>query len=86
MYPLNLTRTPVDQREPVGFAVANDADEHQRLSGAGYLPAFVVVDADPAEADGAGHTVESVRAALDAAGVSYDKRWGLAKLVPLLPA
>lgn len=42
-------------------------------------------EADPAEADGAGHTVESVRASLDAAGIAYDKRLGLAKLVALLP-
>ena len=39
-----------------------------------------------AEADGAGHTVESARAALDAAGIAYDKRLGLAKLIALLPA
>lgn len=42
-------------------------------------------DADPAEADGQGHTVASVRAALDAAGIAYDKRLGLAKLLALLP-
>jgi hypothetical protein len=28
--------------------------------------------------------VESVRAQLDAAGIAYDKRWGLAKLQGLL--
>ena len=43
-------------------------------------------DADHAESDGAGHTVESVRAQLDALGIAYDKRLGLAKLLALLPA
>jgi hypothetical protein len=34
-----------------------------------------------AEAD----TVESLRARLDAAGIEYDKRWGLKRLQELLP-
>ena len=81
MYPLSMTLVA-----GIGFAVANDEAEHQALTVAGYGPAFVVPDADPAEADDAGHTVESARAALDAAGIAYDKRLGLAKLIALLPA
>lgn len=80
MYPLNMTLLA-----GIGFALANDEAEHQALTDAGYGPAFVVPDADPAEADGAGHTVASVRAALDAAGIAYDKRLGLVKLIALLP-
>ena len=38
------------------------------------------------ELDSAERTVESARAALDAAGIAYDKRLGLAKLIALLPA
>lgn len=68
----------------IGFAVANDEAEHRALTVAGFGPAFVAPDA--AETDGAGHTVESARAALDAAGIAYDKRLGLAKLIALLPA
>ena len=81
MYPLNMALVA-----GIGFAVANDDGEHQALTDAGYGPALVVPDADPAETDGAGHTVESARAALDAAGIAYDKRLGLAKLIALLPA
>ena len=43
-------------------------------------------DASPAEADDAGHTVESVRAQLDAAGITYKRSFGLARLLTLLPA
>ena len=72
----------------VGFAVANDEAEHQALSEQGYLPAYVGTDkqeADPGESDGEGHTVESLRAQLDAAGIAYDKRLGVARLLDLLP-
>lgn len=91
MYPLNLIKAAIAATQTAqGFAVANDADEHQRLSAAGYEPKFVAPEpepeADPAEADAAGHTVASVRAQLDAAGIAYDKRLGLAKLLALLPA
>lgn len=83
MYPLNM-KTPGEQP---GFAVANDEAEHQALTECGYEPKFVAAEpeADPAEADGEGHTVQSVRAQLDAAGIPYDKRLGLAKLIALLP-
>lgn len=37
MYPINMTLPAPD----VGFAVANDEAEHQALSAAGYLPAYV---------------------------------------------
>lgn len=36
MYPLNMQNPDVG-----GFAVANDPEEHKRLSDAGYLPALV---------------------------------------------
>ncbi len=83
MYPLKMTLTA-----GIGFAVANDEAEHQALTAGGYGPAYVAPEpeADPAESDGAGHTVESVRAQLDALGIAYDKRLGLAKLLALLPA
>lgn len=81
MYPLNVTHKGLG-----GFAVANDEAEHKALSEMGYEPMYVEPEADPSESDGAGHTVESVRAQLDAAGIAYDKRLGLAKLIALLPA
>lgn len=86
MYPINLSLLA-----GIGFAVANDEAEHQALTDAGYGPAYVAPvvpepEADPAESDAAGHTVESVRAQLDAAGIAYDRRLGLAKLLALLPA
>lgn len=72
MYPLNVKLKP----PAVGFALANDADEHKELTAAGYEPAFVEL---------AVQTVESVQTQLDAAGIEYDKRLGLAKLIELLP-
>lgn len=82
MYPLNVSLpSPL-----IGYAVANDEVEHQSLTDAGYVPALVVSDADPEEADAEGHTVETARAALDAAGVSYKRTFGLAKLLALIPA
>jgi hypothetical protein len=83
MYPLKMRNDAIG-----GYAAANDAAEHARLSEMGYEPKFVAPEpeADPSEADGEGHTVASVRAALDAAGIAYDKRLGLAKLLALLPA
>jgi hypothetical protein len=81
MYPLSM-QLPAPL---IGFACANDEAEHIALTEQGYGPAFAVPEADPAEADTEGHTVESVRASLDAAGVTYDKRWGLTRLIDLLP-
>ena len=76
MYPLNM-----QLKTGVGFAVANDEAEHKALTEQGYGPGFV----EPEPKD-EGHTLESVRATLDAAGIEYDKRLGLAKLIELLPA
>jgi hypothetical protein len=81
MYPLHMRNTGVG-----GYAVANDEAEHKALTDMGYEPKYVAVEADPNEDDGRGHTVASVRAQLDAAGIAYDKRFGLAKLLALLPA
>ena len=78
MYPLNM-QLPAPA---IGYAVANDEAEHIELTGFGYEPGFVSTEPT---ADAEGHTVESVRAALDAAGIEYDKRLGLSKLVALLP-
>lgn len=98
MYPLNLTKTPKNPvMEAAGFAVANDEDEHKALTALGYEPKFVAAalpkqdadtsgDADPNAGDDAGHTVASVRAQLDAAGIPYSNRLGLTKLLALLQA
>ena len=40
MYPLNMKL-----QQGIGFAVANDEEEHQALTAAGYEPAFVAVSA-----------------------------------------
>ena len=78
MYPLNMKLL-----QGIGFAVANDEAEHDALTAAGYGPArAVAVSAAPAtQAD----ITASVRAQLDAAGISYPDGAGLAKLVALLP-
>lgn len=81
MYPLPMTLT-----SGIGYAVANSEAEHKALTDLGYGPKYAEPDADPSEADGAGHTVESLRAQLDTLGITYDKRFGLAKLMALLPA
>ena len=83
MYPLRM-----DNKAAAGFAVANTEAEHRSLTLAGYGPAFVAPAAVPVVAPvvaEVGHTLDSARAALDAAGIAYDKRFGLAKLVELLP-
>ena len=87
MYPLNLKRMGLGYVQ-TGFAVANDADEHQRLSDDGYEPKIVAPDAqeaDATESDASGHTVASVRTTLDVLNIPYDKRLGLEKLKALLP-
>ena len=76
-YPISLSLAA----PAIGFAVANDEAEHQALTASGYGPAYVVPEKSDAE-----HTPESARAALDAAGIAYDKRLGLSKLIALLPA
>lgn len=42
MYPLNMHNPDAG-----GFAVANDSDEHKRLSDAGYLPPLDQDNAEP---------------------------------------
>jgi hypothetical protein len=76
MYPLSVSLpAPL-----IGFALANDASEHKTLSDAGYVPAYVAQDT--------AYTLETARAAaraaLDKAGIEYDKRLGLAKLIELI--
>lgn len=77
MYPLNMTLQGVH----TGHAVANDQAEHQALSDAGYQPAFVCDDAGAED----GLTVDALRARLDAASIPYDKRYGVERLLSLLP-
>lgn len=79
-YPLNVMR-PAKGNDAAGFAVASDAAEHAELTKHGYLPAHVEPPAEDALEDKA-----EVMAALDKAGVTYDKRMGFAKLKALLPA
>lgn len=43
MYPLNVSLPA----PAIGYAVANDADEHARLTAAGYLPALEAPNAAP---------------------------------------
>lgn len=77
MYPLDMKL-----KEPlVGFALANNEDEHIALTNLGYLPAYEAKK----ETNETGETVESVRAKLDELGIEYDKRVGLNKLLELLP-
>ena len=80
MYPLNMQLAV-----GTGFAVANSDEERDALLTHGYVSPDDMPEADPAEADNAGHTVQSVRAVLDGAGIAYDKRLGLNKLLALLP-
>ena len=47
MYPLNMSLPA----PAVGFALANDADEHKALTDAGYLPAFVAKAKAPAKGE-----------------------------------
>jgi hypothetical protein len=75
MYPLNMTNTALG-----GYAVANTEAEHIALTGYGYTPPFVSAESSSAEQN----DKAAVMAALDAAGVNYDKRLGVAKLTALL--
>ena len=67
MYPLNMNLPA----PAVGFALANDAEEHQALTAAGYGPAYVA----PAAPD---H--DALMAEAEAKGVKVDKRWSDARL------
>lgn len=69
--------------------IVKDRAEEDAKRADGFLTfaeVYEAKEADPAENDGQGHTVASARAALDTAGVNYDKRWGLARLMAMLPA
>ena len=93
MFPIGLT---LKSKQP-GFAVANTAEELAALQAAGYVP-DVPINAAPADegdkasppggpAVGTGaapSTVEEARAMLDAKGIPYDGRWGLARLTEAL--
>lgn len=83
MYPINLTK-PAAANIPTGFAAANDEGEHQSLSAQGYEPKFVAPAEDDDETKA--ETKAEITAALDAAGIAYDKRLSAAKLKELLPA
>lgn len=64
MYPLNVSNG-------IGYAVANDEDEHERLTEMGYAPAF---------APGPDDALQAARAAAAAAGVVVDNRWSIRRL------
>lgn len=69
------------------LAIVETADQEQAKRADGFrFWSDPEPEADPSESDASGHTVESVRAQLDAAGIAYDKRLGLSKLIALLPA
>lgn len=70
-YPLNLTK-PSDTG--TGFAVANSVDEHRDLSVSGFLPAL-----DESETQELSD-LDKLRAQLTEKGVTFDKRWGVARL------
>lgn len=67
MYPLNLSLAS----PAVGFAVANDAEEHKALSDRGYLPALVEIEPIDKAA-----LIEKLKAA----GVTADARWSVKRL------
>ena len=67
MYPLNMNLPA----PAVGFALANDATEHQSLTSAGYGPAYVA----PATTD-----QDALMAEAEAKGIKVDKRWSAARL------
>lgn len=67
--------------EPAGeSAVVQDAEQEAAKREAGFR---MIGEAAPS--DESAETVETLRAELDAAGIEYDKRWGVAKLKAALP-
>ena len=76
MYPLNMMLAA----PAIGYAVANDDAEHATLTDAGYQPPLAADVSDNSPG------VHEFRAQLDAAGIPYDKRWGLKRLSELLPS
>lgn len=88
VYPLNMRNASAG-----GFALASDEAEHKALSDAGYEPKWTPAEDVvpvrehplPKAEEQVVQTVESLRAKLDAAGIAYDKRWGIDKLKAALP-
>lgn len=84
MYPLNVSLPA----PAIGFACANDEIEHEALTAAGYMPALIKAESVAAampDDDQSTSTKAELMAALDAAGIDYDKRLGVEKLRALLP-
>jgi hypothetical protein len=81
MYPLDMFCAAAG-----GFAVANDEAEHKALTAHGYGPAFVEAEAEKQGEDNAEGEADELRAKLEAAGIKFDKRWGVAKLQAALDA
>lgn len=84
MYPLNVSLPAPG----IGFAVANDEDEHERLTAAGYVPKLEKL-AEPVKTSGLASAdeddAEAVRAKLRELGIAFHPNTGLAKLKALLP-
>lgn len=74
-YPLNIENFDLGS-----YAVANSEDEHKALSLLGFKPAYVEAEVETVSVD----SVESLRLQLDARGIAYDNRLGVAKLTALL--
>lgn len=66
MYPLNMNLPA----PAVGFALANDVEEHKALSEAGYGPAYVAPELDR----------DALMTQAEAKGLSVDGRWSDARL------
>lgn len=76
MYPLNMQRATPD----VGFALANDEAEHQVLTDAGYVPAFISVSSATAQPALMALDRTTLMAQAEAKGMRVDKRWSDARL------
>jgi transketolase C-terminal domain/subunit len=77
MYPLNMQLIGPNG----GFAVANDAKEHQAMTDMGYRPHGAIADAEiPAPAPIVQSTREGLMAQADALGLKVDKRWSDTRL------
>lgn len=67
MYPLHMSNG-------IGFALANDENEHRALTDAGYEPPI----------EDAGDELDSLRTLADGKGIAYDRRWGVKRMRELL--
>jgi hypothetical protein len=69
-----------------GFHYAYDSHEEARMRAAGWVDdaAEEVTTAPEKPAEPASDSAETLRAALEKAGIEYDKRWGVAKLTQAL--